>query len=98
MDGMGIASMHLIKHWIETMNQTLSIGMQLMMCSFGDGGWPKFRCQHNLDVKIIWVVIPLIFPKVPQSSQTESLGFSSYILPLDTPPLTLKKKPIANGV
>ena len=31
------------------------------------------------------VVIPLIFPKVPQSSQTESLGFPSYPLPLNTP-------------
>ena len=31
------------------------------------------------------VVIPLMFPKVPQSSQTESLGFQSYPLPLNTP-------------
>ena len=31
------------------------------------------------------VVIPLIFPKVPQSSQTESLGFPTYPLPLNTP-------------
>ncbi len=32
------------------------------------------------------VVIPLIFPKLPQSSQTESLyGFPSYPLPLNTP-------------
>ena len=34
--------------------------------------------------------LPLIFPNVPcsvpQSSQTESLGFSSYSLPLNTPP------------
>ena len=28
--------------------------------------------------------VSLIFPKVPQSSQTESLGFPSYPLPLDT--------------
>ena len=27
------------------------------------------------------VVFPLIFPKVPQSSQTESLGFPTYPLP-----------------
>ncbi len=32
------------------------------------------------------VVIPLIFAKVPESSQTESSGFPSYPLPLDTPP------------
>ena len=36
------------------------------------------------------VVIPLIvflmFPKIPPSSQTESLGFPGYPLPLNTPP------------
>lgn len=31
--------------------------------------------------------LPLIFPKVPQSSLTEFLGFPSYHLPLKTPPL-----------
>ena len=31
--------------------------------------------------------VSLIFPKVPQSSRPESLGFTSYPLPLDTPPL-----------
>ena len=31
------------------------------------------------------MVIPLIFPKVPQSSQTEFLGFPSFLLPLNTP-------------
>ena len=35
------------------------------------------------------VVIPLIIPNVPQSSQTESLGFPSYPLPLNTPPLRI---------
>ena len=29
--------------------------------------------------------VSLTFPTVPQSSQTESLGFPSYPLPLDTP-------------
>ena len=33
------------------------------------------------------VVIPLIFPKVPQSSRLESLGFPSYPLPLNNPAL-----------
>ena len=33
------------------------------------------------------VVIPLCVPNIPQSSQTESLGFPSYPLPLNTPPL-----------
>ena len=33
------------------------------------------------------VVIPLIFPKVPRSSQPESSRFPSYPLPLHTPPL-----------
>ena len=28
-----------------------------------------------------------MFSNIPQSSQTESLGFTSYPLPLDTPPL-----------
>ena len=33
-------------------------------------------------------MIPLMFPKVPQSSRPESLGFPSYPLPLNTnPPL-----------
>ncbi len=31
--------------------------------------------------------VSLMFPKVPQSSQTESLGFPSYPLPLGAPPL-----------
>ena len=31
-------------------------------------------------------VEPLMFPKVPQSSQMESLGFPSYIPPFDTLP------------
>ena len=33
------------------------------------------------------MVIPLIFPKVPQSSQTESLGFPCYPLPFKHRPL-----------
>ena len=32
----------------------------------------KMKCLRG------WLVIPLIFPKVPPSSQTESLGFPSY--------------------
>ena len=38
---------------------------------------------------------PKIFPKVLQSSQTESSGFPGYPLPLDTPPL---KNPIITRV
>ena len=41
-------------------------------------------------------MIPLIIPKVTQSSQTESLGFPSYPLPLDTPG-TLKNPIYYNG-
>ena len=33
-----------------------------------------------------------MFPKVSQSSQTESLGFPSYSLPLNTPPLRILEK------
>ena len=42
-----------------------------------------------------------MFPKVPQSSQTESLGFPSYPLPLNTPPLknpTIKWRKVRNTV
>ena len=40
------------------------------------------------------MVIPLIFPNVPQASLSESSGFPSYPLPLQTPPL---KNPIIRG-
>ena len=42
-------------------------------------------CSPNRILKGPGLVIPLIFPKVPQSSQTESSKFPSYALPLDTP-------------
>ena len=38
----------------------------------------------------------LIFPKVPQSSQTESLGFPSYPLPLDTPHLGILQQMVVS--
>ena len=46
--------------------------------------FPTFSFFCNNRILKGGVVIPLIFPKVPQSSQTESLGFPSYPLPLNT--------------
>ena len=43
------------------------------------------RTQTHRVLKGGWL-IPLIFPKISQSSRPESSGFPSYTLPLDTPP------------
>ena len=62
---------------------------QGLSCRVGPQLGGGFRCLFNRILKGPGVVvIPVIFPKVPQSSQPESIGFpQEHPLPLDTPPL-----------
>ena len=51
-------------------------------------GWMStsmLQCNHRIFLRVP-VVIPLIFPKVPQSSRPESLGLPQ-LPPWNTPPL-----------